>query len=143
MSVDIDETEHDDEPLPASGYRTYEVYQRERVGETTNLIRPRQLISEAFVLDPYPLLEILREYDLEASRLREDTPTGPGGLYVAVGALRSGFELQDLLAAGTIRKEGEKRGTKYFPAKGGGARPVAKKPARRSNSSNLFLLSCM
>ena len=62
MSLEIDDNEHDDEPLPASGYRTYEVYQRERVGETTNLIRPRQLISESFVRDPYPLLEILREH---------------------------------------------------------------------------------
>lgn len=51
----------DPEPLPARGYRTYEVYQRERTGETTNLIRPRQLTSKAFVADPYPLLEILRE----------------------------------------------------------------------------------
>ncbi len=49
------------EPLPASGYRTYEVYQRERTGETTNLLKPRQLISRDFADDPYPLLEILRE----------------------------------------------------------------------------------
>jgi pulcherriminic acid synthase len=49
------------EPLPASGYRTYEVYQRERTGETTNLLKPRQLISRDFADDPYPLLGILRE----------------------------------------------------------------------------------
>jgi len=51
----------DPEPLPAAGYRTYEVYQRERVGETTNLMRPRQLISRDYLADPYPLVEILRE----------------------------------------------------------------------------------
>ncbi len=62
MSVDTAEHEHDDEPLPAAGYRTYEVYQRERVGETTNLIRPRQLISDDYVQDPYSLLEVLREH---------------------------------------------------------------------------------
>lgn len=50
-----------DDPLPARGYRTYEVFQRERVGETTNLIKPRQLISDGYLADPYPLLEILRE----------------------------------------------------------------------------------
>lgn len=44
-----------------SHYRSYEVYQRERVGDTTNLIRPRQLISDEFRCDPYPSLTILRE----------------------------------------------------------------------------------
>ena len=44
-----------------SGYRTYEVYQRERVGESTEKIKPSQLISDSFRLDPYPSLEILRE----------------------------------------------------------------------------------
>lgn len=58
--TDIDEYETD-EPLPASGYRTYEVYQRERVGQTTNLLKPRELISDEFALDPYRLLAILRE----------------------------------------------------------------------------------
>ncbi|MFN3231086.1 MAG: cytochrome P450 [Alphaproteobacteria bacterium] len=42
-------------------YRTYEVYQRERVHENTEKIRPVQLISPAFVQDPYPVLETLRE----------------------------------------------------------------------------------
>ncbi|MGE0666770.1 MAG: cytochrome P450 [Sphingomonadales bacterium] len=42
-------------------YRTYEVYQRERVKEATDKIRPIQLISPEFVKDPYPVLEILRE----------------------------------------------------------------------------------
>ena len=55
-----DDTEPD--VLPAAGYRTYEVYQRERVGETTNLIKPRQLISDAYLADPYSLLDILREH---------------------------------------------------------------------------------
>ena len=56
-----DEYEHEEEPEAAPGYRTYEVYQRERVGETTNLIKPRQLISDEYLIDPYPLLTILRE----------------------------------------------------------------------------------
>ena len=43
------------------GYRTYEVYQRERVGESTEKIRPIQLISDDYRQNPYPLLEILRE----------------------------------------------------------------------------------
>ncbi|MEN3976790.1 hypothetical protein [Emcibacter sp. SYSU 3D8] len=42
-------------------YRTYEVYQRERVKEATDKIRPIQLISPEFIKDPYPVLEILRE----------------------------------------------------------------------------------
>ncbi len=42
-------------------YRTYEVHQRERVGESTEKIKPVQLISPEFAADPYPLLEILRE----------------------------------------------------------------------------------
>jgi len=46
----------------AQGYRTYEVYQRERVGESTPLIKPGALISDDFRRDPYPLLGILREH---------------------------------------------------------------------------------
>ena len=42
-------------------YRTYEVYQRERVGESTEKIKPRQLASDGYRENPYPLLEILRE----------------------------------------------------------------------------------
>ena len=45
-----------------TGFRSYEIYQRERVGETTSLIKPRQLTSPEFLADPYPLLEILREH---------------------------------------------------------------------------------
>jgi hypothetical protein len=59
---------HDDEPA-GSGYRTYEVYQRERVGETTNLIKPRQLISDDYLRDPYPLVGILREHSPVLPRL--------------------------------------------------------------------------
>ncbi|MEN3950079.1 hypothetical protein [Iodidimonas sp. SYSU 1G8] len=44
-----------------SDYRTYEIYQRERVHEATDKIRPIQLVSEEFARDPYPALEILRE----------------------------------------------------------------------------------
>ena len=43
------------------GYRTYEVHQRERVGESTEKIKPIQLVSDDYRRDPYPLLQILRE----------------------------------------------------------------------------------
>jgi cytochrome P450 len=46
----------------AAGFRTYEVYQRERVGESTNLIKPRQLLGGEYLADPYPLVAILREH---------------------------------------------------------------------------------
>ena len=49
-----------DEDKP--GFRTYEVYQRERVGESTEKIKPIQLVSDDYRRDPYPLLEILREH---------------------------------------------------------------------------------
>ena len=44
------------------------------------------------------LVEILREYDLEPPPIvdgRPPTVTGPGGLFVGVGALRAGFELHE------------------------------------------------
>ena len=44
-----------------SGYRTYEIHQRERVGESTEKLKPTALISEEFRRNPYPLLETLRE----------------------------------------------------------------------------------
>ena len=44
-----------------AGYRTYEVHQRERVGESTEAIKPAQLKSEDFRCDPYPLVGVLRE----------------------------------------------------------------------------------
>ena len=43
------------------GWRSYEVYQRMRVGESTARIKPRQLSSDDYLTDPYPLLAILRE----------------------------------------------------------------------------------
>ncbi len=43
------------------GYRTYEIHQRERVGESTEKVKPAQLISPAYRRDPYPLVEVLRE----------------------------------------------------------------------------------
>lgn len=68
MSVHSDADEDDtatearaDDPPPAAGYRTYEVYQRERVGESTNLIDPRELIGAEMLADPTRLLTILRE----------------------------------------------------------------------------------
>ena len=43
------------------GYRTYEVYQRERVGQSTPDIGPFDLRSDQALIDPYPTLTILRE----------------------------------------------------------------------------------
>lgn len=42
-------------------YRTYEIHQRRRVGESTARIRPLELIGKQFLQDPYPALAILRE----------------------------------------------------------------------------------
>ena len=44
-----------------TGFRSYEVYQRMRVRETTPLIKPRQLSSSAYLDDPFALVGILRE----------------------------------------------------------------------------------
>ena len=44
-----------------AGFRTYEVFQRERVGQSTAKIKPAQLVSREFADDPYALLAILRE----------------------------------------------------------------------------------
>ena len=60
--TDLRYAEHDDEPLPAAGYRTYEVYQRERVAESSNLLAPRELIGDEMLTAPYRLLTILREH---------------------------------------------------------------------------------
>lgn len=46
----------------ADGYRTYEVYQRQRIGESTEKLKPGSLSSEAYRVDPYPLLATLREH---------------------------------------------------------------------------------
>jgi pulcherriminic acid synthase len=45
-----------------SGFRTYEVYQRQRVRDATPLIKPRQLTSVEYLVDPYPIVAILREH---------------------------------------------------------------------------------
>ncbi len=44
-----------------TGFRSYEVYQRMRVHETTPLIKPRQLSSATYLTDPFSLVGILRE----------------------------------------------------------------------------------
>jgi cytochrome P450 len=45
----------------AKAYRTYEIHQRRRVGESTAKLRPNALSSQEFLDDPYPTLAILRE----------------------------------------------------------------------------------
>jgi len=42
-------------------YRSYEIHQRRRVGESTAKLSPSALISQAFLSDPYPTLATLRE----------------------------------------------------------------------------------
>jgi pulcherriminic acid synthase len=44
------------------GFRSYEVYQRLRPGQTTEFIRPRELTSDAYLLDPYPIVGVLRRH---------------------------------------------------------------------------------
>jgi len=53
-------------PIPrarvgAKNYRTYEIHQRRRVGESTAKLRPNALIAADFADDPYPTLATLRE----------------------------------------------------------------------------------
>ncbi|MEX0847080.1 MAG: cytochrome P450 [Ilumatobacteraceae bacterium] len=55
------DAEPDDLALPTSGYRTYEVYQRERVGDSITEFTPRQLLGDEMLTDPYRLLSIMRE----------------------------------------------------------------------------------
>ena len=43
-------------------YRTYEVHQRERVGQSTEKIQPIKLIDDAQLADPFDNLAILREH---------------------------------------------------------------------------------
>ncbi len=43
-------------------YRSYEIHQRRRVGESTAKLRPSALIDPEFLADPYPTFEILREH---------------------------------------------------------------------------------
>ncbi len=58
---DQEKYEIEEDPESSPDYRTYEVYQRERIGETTNLIKPRELISDRYLQDPYPIVTLLRE----------------------------------------------------------------------------------
>jgi cytochrome P450 len=44
-----------------TGFRSYEIHQRQRPGQTTELIKPRQLASVDYLNDPYPIVAILRE----------------------------------------------------------------------------------
>jgi len=44
-----------------SDYRSYEVYQRERVGDTTNLVNPRDFLSDEYLSDPFSGPAVLRE----------------------------------------------------------------------------------
>ena len=57
-----------DVPIPAvaagrakGGYRSYEVYQRMRVHETTPLLKPRQLSSDGYLRDPFSIVAIVRD----------------------------------------------------------------------------------
>jgi cytochrome P450 len=43
-----------------TGFRSYEIHQRQRPGQTTELIKPRQLASVDYLNDPYPIVAILR-----------------------------------------------------------------------------------
>ncbi len=45
------------------GFRTYEVYQRVRPGQPSSEFRARQLSSDAYLRDPYPLVATLREHE--------------------------------------------------------------------------------
>ena len=45
------------------GFRTYEVYQRVRPGQPSSEFRARQLSSDAYLSDPYPLVATLREHE--------------------------------------------------------------------------------
>ena len=45
----------------ARAFRSYEIHQRRRVGESTAKLRPSALISTEFLGDPYPTLATLRE----------------------------------------------------------------------------------
>jgi pulcherriminic acid synthase len=47
--------------LAGHGYRTYEIYQRQRVGESTAKLNPGQLTNAEFVNNPYPALNLLRD----------------------------------------------------------------------------------
>lgn len=46
----------------SKAYRTYEVHQRRRVGESTAKLRPNAFVSPGFLKDPYPIFTTLREH---------------------------------------------------------------------------------
>jgi cytochrome P450 len=54
---------HDDDPAPATGYRSYEVYQRERVADSSVAISARRLIGDEMLTSPFELLAIVREHE--------------------------------------------------------------------------------
>lgn len=43
-------------------YRTYEIYQRQRVTQSTHLVNPRAFNQPTFLTDPYPALATMREH---------------------------------------------------------------------------------
>jgi cytochrome P450 len=45
----------------ADAYRSYEIHQRRRVGESTAKLRPNAFLTPEFLRDPYPTLATLRE----------------------------------------------------------------------------------
>jgi pulcherriminic acid synthase len=49
------------EEVPTGGYRSYEVFQRERVGESLGVFPPRALISADYLTDPAGVTATLRE----------------------------------------------------------------------------------
>jgi cytochrome P450 len=57
----IDERVAPPRPVDPSGMRSYEVYQRLRVHQTSATVVPRQLWSPEFLDDPYPVLDQVRE----------------------------------------------------------------------------------
>ena len=44
-----------------AGYRSYEIYQRMRVKQSTEKLNPLRLVAADFALHPYPVFDILRE----------------------------------------------------------------------------------
>ncbi len=44
------------------GYRSYEIYQRQRVRDSTEKLKPSDLVSDDYRVDPYPILGTLREH---------------------------------------------------------------------------------
>ncbi len=45
----------------STGYRSYEIYQRQRTTQSTEKLKPSDLISPTYREDPYPILAVLRE----------------------------------------------------------------------------------